>query len=182
MIWVVCILSTACLYVPLGILLFQEGYSYPIIFMVFPAVLLLNIAFAILTSIQTKNPACARKNFRQAMLVIKLATIPFFILFFFWMLAIFSLSLTVSLIMLPVSPVVLLLNFLLILIPVLALLTTSVYSISALAAYKRAGMLNLGELIIHCILQFIFVADVIDAIYLYHTLGKREKMQAIDLP
>jgi len=66
----------------------------------------------------------------------------------------------------------LLVSFLLYFFAYLLLLATSIYEIHQIIILGRSKTLKITQCLIHIILQFIFFADTIDAIYLYLKYGK----------
>lgn len=97
------------------------------------------------------------------MLLMKMATIPFYIFNFIFWVIIFMTSLVIPGGIL-FSPIVLLGVF----IAYSVLAATSAYSICNLYYIYKNGVMPKGKCVLHGILQILFVIDIFDTIYLYY--------------
>lgn len=133
------------------------------------AVSIINIVFSIIIAIRTQDLAKVRNEMRKIMLFIKLLSIPFFIInFAIWTGVVGTVSLFPGGFLIWIFvPVIVFLTFII-------LLVTSSFSISTVILYGRSKLLNKHEIVIHILLQLIFVIDVFDAIFLFYILGKKD--------
>lgn len=111
----------------------------------------------------------SRRSMKIIMITMKLLTIPFFVINFVFWTCIMAIPFA-SLIVMLFLPVILLLTF-------MVLLVTSAYSVSMIILYSRAKMFTTTATVINIILQFIYVVDVFDAIYLVFKTWKLEKAE-----
>lgn len=133
------------------------------------AVSIINIVFSIIIAISTQNLPKVRNEMRKIMLFIKLLSIPFFIInFAIWTGVVGTVSLFPGGLLIWIFvPIIVFLTFII-------LLVTSSFSISTVILYGRSKLLNKHEIIIHILLQLIFVIDVFDAMFLFCILGKKD--------
>jgi hypothetical protein len=127
-----------------------------------------NIIMSIISafgSIINKNSLNSMIN---RMLFLKLSVIPFFILNFMLWTGLFGTLILFpgGIFLLALAPIIVLLTF-------TVLLVTSSSTISVLVYCYRAKQIDISKLIVHIVLQLIFVVDVIDSIYLYKILRKK---------
>lgn len=132
-------------------------YGFLLIVPIFQA---LCIIFGIISAV-TKNPG-ALKTDRLIMLVVKLSLIPFFI----------GGGLTIAMfLIIGIHPVLAALGWggalILGICGWLTVVSGSMWSIATAVQLRREGRISAGEMTVHIILQFFFVADVIDAIVLF---------------
>lgn len=129
---------------------------------------IINIVFSIKLAIATQDIAKVRNEMRKVMLFIKLLCIPFFVFnFMLWvgfigMLSIFPGGFLVW----TFVPVIVFVTFFI-------LLVTSSFSLSTIILYGRSKILNKAEIIIHALLQLVFVLDIIDTIILFNVIGRK---------
>lgn len=119
----------------------------------------------------TRRPQCL-PFVRRALLLIKLAFIPLFVLFggLIAMLSIMLIHPVLASIPLITIPLLLVLGWLLLAV---GSSWTFVYAIG-LACERR---ISPGECVVHCILSLFFVADVVDAVVLFVRGRKRERFE-----
>lgn len=135
----------------LGVLLFISGA--------------INIAYAVKCAIKPSNKSKEREKLRAAMLFFKLLTVPFFIANFI----VFAIAAFLPLIFVfwIFYPLVVIATYFL-------MLVTSSYSIAVLVLYNKSKLLSKRAFAVHVILQLVFIADVVDAIYLFFALRKKD--------
>lgn len=126
--------------------------------------ILMSIIFAF-QSIDTKN---RQNSMLNRMLFLKLSVIPFFIFNFMLWTGVFGTLMLFpgGIFLLALAPIIVFLTF-------TVLLVTSSSTISVLVYCYRAKQIDISKLIVHIVLQLIFVVDVIDSIYLYKILRKK---------
>lgn len=103
-------------------------------------------------------------------MVLKLAHIPFYLI----VMAV-SVLLTFSIVvpaLLLMSPIII---FFLMMIDFFLMATTSVYGVNALVRAKRKGTVTGSFSLIHILLHFIFVLDVISSIFVFIQIRKQKK-------
>lgn len=128
---------------------------------------LVNIVMFIISAFQSNDIKSRKNSMINRMLFLKLSAIPFFIINFMLWTGLFGMLILFpgGIFLLALSPIIVLLTF-------TVLLVTSASSISALVYCYRARQIDTLRLIIHTILQLIFVLDIIDSIFLYKILKK----------
>lgn len=102
--------------------------------------------------------------------IIKVVHIPFYICVF--LLGVFFFLATALPAMLFISPVFIILLWV---IDVFLMITSSIYGVSALIKAKKQGMITRENMIVHGILHFFFMADVVSALIVYAKLRKLRK-------
>jgi hypothetical protein len=130
---------------------------------------IITIALAIaniVNGILSKNKLLISHEYCKSILVFKLIMIPFFILnFLMWYMAMALVFLFGGFLLIPIG----------IAFTYIILLSSSAYVISELHVWYKNKEITPTFLIIHLILQLLFVADIIDYIYVYQTLNKVHK-------
>ena len=137
---------------------------------------LASVLFAIFYSIVAENTPAMRKRMYRAALAFKLLTVPFFIVNFLVWAMIFGVVgfLPGGQILWLLLPLVQVLTF-------CVLAVTSSYSVSTVILFKKKRLIGAGQAVLHSILQFLFVIDVLDFIYLFfkfRALSKSEEAAA----
>ncbi|TYQ16719.1 UNVERIFIED_CONTAM: hypothetical protein Cloal_3287 [Acetivibrio alkalicellulosi] len=129
-----------------------------------------NFIFSIFYVTTSNDLYKVSNEMRKVMLFVKLMVIPFFVSNF--------LILALGTVIIALFPKTTVLTFfstpILVFLTFLILLATSLFSIPAIILYGRTKELNKVEVVIHVILQLIFVFDIIDAIFLFFYLRKRK--------
>ena len=100
-------------------------------------------------------------------MLIKLIHIPFYLIVF--LLGVLSLFLAVVPALVLVTPIMI---FVLFVIDILLMLTSSMYGISALIKAFKAGLITGKFMIIHMIMHCFFVTDIISSVIVFFTLKK----------
>lgn len=100
-------------------------------------------------------------------MVIKLLQIPFYLLVFLSGAAMFLAMVVPALIF--ISPVII---FILFVIDLLLLITTSMYGVNALIRAGKQGIMSKKSALVHGILHFFFVADVISSVWVFVKVRK----------
>lgn len=106
-----------------------------------------------------------RTKLRKQYKFLKLSLIPFFVInFLYWIIlfVVVPMGIIVGIVYLPV--VIILTYF--------VTIVTGIYGLTTIMAYKRTGYLGKEFIIIHLILQFVFVLDIFDTWYLLKKLPK----------
>lgn len=107
-------------------------------------------------------------------MLIKLIHIPFYILVF--LLGILSLFMAVLPALILVTPIMI---FILFVIDVLLMLTSSMYGISALLKARKAGLITGKFMAVHIVLHCFFVTDIISSIIIFINIKKSLKSQTV---
>ena len=130
-----------------------EVFIIPILFMLVVCILVVvNIAVAVISSVRVN---CLSFRFSMTM---KLCLIPFYIVNF----ACWSFSLMIfhiSLVIWPLIPFIIIYTY-------FTMFGTSIHVIAMLFTLRRNNVITTKQLVIHSIMQCIFVLDVFDSIYL----------------
>ncbi len=153
--------------VPLSLFLtfyqiFTKGMKDSLELAIFTIPLLLMIAVCILVAVNIVEAVHSiirvqDLSFRTVM-IFKLSLIPFYIVnFVCWMIA--SMVFHIAIIIWPMIPFIIAYTY-------FTLLGTSAYTIAKLFTLRKSKIITTKQFVIHCILQIIFTADVIDIIYL----------------
>lgn len=137
--------------------------------LVLVAISAVNIIYAFRNALRPADKIKNRRSMKIIMITMKLLTIPFFVINFVFWACIMAIPFA-SLIAMLFMPVILLLTF-------MVLLVTSAYSVSMIILYSRAKMLSPVATVVNIILQYIYVVDVFDAIYLVFKTWKLEKAE-----
>ena len=124
-----------------------------------------NILMSIITAFQSIEAKNKRNSMIYRMLFLKLSVIPFFVLNFMLWTGLFGMLMIFpgGIFLLALVPFIIFLTF-------TVLLVTSSSTISVLVFCYRSKQIDINKLIVHIVLQLIFVVDVIDSIYLYKKL------------
>lgn len=128
-----------------------------------------NIIMSIISAFHSIDINYRRNSMINRMLFFKLSVIPFFIFNFMLWTGVFG-----TLMLFPGGIFVLALVPIIIFLTFTVLLVTSSSTISVLVYCYRAKQIDISKLIVHIVLQLIFVVDVIDSIYLYKILRKKQ--------
>lgn len=127
-----------------------------------------NIILSVRAIIQSENPEKSENQMRKIMLFVKLMSVPFFIFNFLRALLTFmpfgAVMAFGDLIFVPLA----------VFATYLLMIATSAFSIPVIAFYRKSKKIKTTEAAIHIILQLIFVIDVIDSIYLFIALSKKD--------
>lgn len=126
--------------------------------------IVINIAAAFSESGRSHN---AKKSSLGIIMGFKLALIPFFICHVFWFILMMGATANPFLFVLW-----LVIPFIFIFYSYMVLLATSSYSIVQIYRMGKAGTLAKGQCVFHIIMQLLFFADVIDAVYLFFKYRK----------
>ncbi len=111
------------------------------------------------------NNACYELAFFN--MIIKLLQIPFYLVVFLSGAAMFLAMVVPALIF--ISPVII---FILFVIDLLLLITTSMYGVNALVRAGKQGIMSKKSALVHGILHFFFVADVISSVWVFVKVRK----------
>jgi hypothetical protein len=132
-----------------------------------------NVVISLKCAFTTQEIEKVRNEMRRIMLFIKLLSVPCFVVnFLIW--ALYGIV--------PMGFVMWIFLPLVIFITYSVLLVTSSFSVSTIILYGKSKKLSKVEIIVHIWLQLIFVIDVIDAIYLFIVLNKRETSNGLNNP
>ena len=121
-----------------------------------------NILMSIISAFQSIEAKNRPNSMLNRMLFLKLSVIPFFVINFMLWTGLFGTFMCFpgGIFLLALAPIIVLLTF-------TVLLVTSSSTISVLVYCYRAKQIDIYKLIVHIVLQLIFVVDVIDSIYLF---------------
>lgn len=133
----------------LGLYMSENTKAMPAGFIVFAAVMLFGSVYAFILP----RTGCNGTRILFWCMLLKICNIPIFLL-------IFIISLSLFVVIIPLIP--LLFGF-----DCLLLLSTSMYGISGLVKCRKEGRISTKAMTVNIILQFIFCADVLSAIYCY---------------
>lgn len=138
-------------------------FIIPLIMMLIVCALVVaNIAGAIISTIRLKH-----LSFR-AVMVFKLCLIPFYIVnFVCWGIA--SMVFHIALFIWPLIPFIIAYTY-------FTVVGTSAHNIANLLTLRRNKRISTKQCVVHCILQFIFIVDVIDCVYL---VIKQKKIESV---
>lgn len=140
-----------------GMIVFLGGYTFLTV-----AVYLLNIGNACLYRGENAPYELAFWD-----MVIKLVHIPFYVLVFFIGLVVLMASVVPALLF--ISPMMV---FCLFLIDLFLMITSSMYGVNALVRAGKQGDVSSGYVLVHVVLHFIMVLDVISAVLVFFRLRK----------
>lgn len=140
------------------------------------AMSVVNAVLAIHTAVTAPNSPQACRQMSRVMLFVKLDAIPFFIANYVLWICVFAFSVILPLgftlwIFIPIAVIA----------TYIVLLTTTAFSIPTIVLLARSKQLKPFEAIVHIVLQFIFVLDVIDVVYISIALRKK-KSAAVPAP
>lgn len=133
-----------------------------------------NIILSIVSAFQSVDIKNMNNGMINHMLFLKLSVIPYFILNFLLWTGFFGTLMIFpgGIFLLALVPIIVFLTF-------TVLLVTSSSAISALVYCYRAKQIDIFKLIIHIVLQLIFVVDVIDSVYLFKILRKGKHIDTV---
>lgn len=159
------------IYINIDGIFFNDSSSYFNI-CVYPvltiALAIANIIYAIVTALNYKKIIMKNYSHGKIVLVFKLIMIPFFILnFAMWYMFVGLFLLFGGLVFIPIG----------IAFTYIILLSSSAYVMAELFVYYKSGKVNFRFLILHSLLQLLFVIDIIDYIYIHRTLNKIYKIE-----
>lgn len=133
-----------------------------------------NILMSIISAFQSIDAKSKQNSMINRMLFLKLSVIPFFIFNFMLWTGFFGMLMLFpgGIFVVALAPIIIFLTF-------TVLMVTSSSAISVLVYSYRTKQIDISKLILHSVLQLIFVVDVIDTIYLYKILRKKYSDTAI---
>jgi len=131
-----------------------------------------SVIVAIDVAVTSRDPRCDSISLRKVMVFSKVAAIPFFVGNLLLWLGVWAVSLLTVLSALFTQAILIPLA---VILTYCAMLVTSADSIATIVLAARAKLLRPSEVVIHVILQLIFIADVISAIVLAVTLRRRTR-------
>jgi hypothetical protein len=163
--------------VPLSLFLtfyqiFTKGITDSFELAIFAIPLLLMIAVCVLVAINIMiavySIVRAQDLLFRTIMIFKLCLIPFYIVnFACWMFA--SMVFHIAIIIWPIVPFIIAYTY-------FTLIGTSAYVIAKLFSLRKSKIITTKQFVLHCILQIIFIADIIDTIYL---AMKQKKIQGV---
>lgn len=124
-----------------------------------------NIIYAARCAKKPEDKKNSRKTMNMVMLLFKLLAIPFFVVNF-TIFAIFAITPLIFSIWM-YYPIIIAATYFL-------MIVTSSYSIATISLYRKSNLLSDKEFVKHRKFQLIFIVDVIDAIYLFVMLQKKD--------
>ena len=172
--WFLNISFVGLLYITFGIYSMESKFISLLIVVLLILSGIGNILMSIITAFQSIDAKNRRNSMIYRMLFLKLSVIPFFVLNFMLWTGLFGTFILFpgGIFLLALVPIIVFLTF-------TVLLVTSSSTISVLVFSYRSKQIDMNKLIVHIVLQLIFMVDVIDSIYLYKKLRIRKHIDTV---